>query len=749
MNCSTRFFLKEETAKEDGEVMPEVRAGGPFDCSRLARASGVKVFYATSPESMKSPEYAAAWDLVACTPDRIVGLDAEWYMGGPTAVLQLATSSQCIVFHLSQIRRFTNETKRSADGEVGKDCDGGKNSVPRETNAIAADSTSCCKKKRHQVLPPVLPETVVSLLEHPDILKVGVNVSGDAKRLRREGVALSVGPLLDLEHAAVLLRSAVAGRTGLGALAEDVLGLELGKEKAVTLSNWEDAMGLSDVQIAYAADDAIASHMIALKLMQEGSLGNAVQWADTVREAGRLAHRALQKDCKDDRRGEREEILDGGQKHLCSPLPAGAPLSDPRSWRSRRSVLPCLKQAAISSTLASPAASPGDVMGCTSLLQLLLTVEVLSPDRVRIFYCDQRKARWYVHHKKLAATVAVYTEEEVAKVIAEARGPSRASCPAAESSLTDPCGVDTVQPSRELPQGYVVYKTIQLLFHPRVKTKLCMNWQVGDCEFGSQCPFAHGPEELVAARQEDTLHRGDDEDDNGGCTEADHLQEGDSATDGNPGHPPPSYDETQRSFLSKQQRPTMCSLCGNTTAKHLSRHAVVPPSLRRHLPPPFDCGSVEDFRLLCGGCNHRVRIAYNQERNRLEDDAVAMGCPVVDLAVVNRVGRYAVLLLNEDQRKVLPPSRRNTLQQFICDHLDGCYTTIRSPLRVKGDASGAEATEGLWMTKEALEEISRIVPGEVLAQQVVKVLVGGNAEKATLFVRRWRDFFRSTFRPIT
>ena len=44
--------------------------------------------------------------------------------------------------------------------------------------------------------------------------------------------------------------------------------------------------------------------------------------------------------------------------------------------------------------------------------------------------------------------------------------------------------------------GYSCVETIENEARNKYKTEICRNWEIGNCEFGNSCSFAHGYEEL-------------------------------------------------------------------------------------------------------------------------------------------------------------------------------------------------------------------------------------------------------------
>lgn len=117
-----------------------------------------------------------------------------------------------------------------------------------------------------------LPETLKNILSNPKILKVGVATWEDASKLKKDfGIQFCGG--FDVRH--LILRHpkrlSLSARSGLSGLSEQLLGKALNKHYSVRCSDWE-AENLSDVQVKYAAQDAVASIAICLKLIAETTL---------------------------------------------------------------------------------------------------------------------------------------------------------------------------------------------------------------------------------------------------------------------------------------------------------------------------------------------------------------------------------------------------------------------------------------------------------------------------------------------
>lgn len=198
--------------------------------SVLDKAKLLGCFIANSEEWVRHGE--AAWrDMAAklrSTPEceRLLGLDTEWFNKNPLAVVQVATATHCFVLHLSYF-----------------------------------------SQRR-------LPDPVREVLEDPSVIKCGVGVTGDVRRLAAEQ-QLTISTLFDVETFSVQTGLAQPGGTGLKALAEGVAGVTIEKPYAITRSNWE--LPLNAAQVTYAAEDAIASFLVGQRVLREVVRGSAAE----------------------------------------------------------------------------------------------------------------------------------------------------------------------------------------------------------------------------------------------------------------------------------------------------------------------------------------------------------------------------------------------------------------------------------------------------------------------------------------
>eukprot|EP00238_Polyblepharides_amylifera_P005785 CAMPEP_0196590244 /NCGR_PEP_ID=MMETSP1081-20130531/66064_1 /TAXON_ID=36882 /ORGANISM="Pyramimonas amylifera, Strain CCMP720" /LENGTH=338 /DNA_ID=CAMNT_0041913295 /DNA_START=92 /DNA_END=1106 /DNA_ORIENTATION=- len=137
-----------------------------------------------------------------------------------------------------------------------------------------ASLTSCLVIQLTQTKSPVSP-ALIDTLSDPTIVKFGVQIDDDAIELYRHW-RIKTNARADISGVKV---GSAERRQGLKSLAEDILGIELVKKKKVTVSNWENCP-LSDIQVEYAARDAWISRAMleALREFDEDSFsGDAAQ----------------------------------------------------------------------------------------------------------------------------------------------------------------------------------------------------------------------------------------------------------------------------------------------------------------------------------------------------------------------------------------------------------------------------------------------------------------------------------------
>ena len=181
----------------------------------------------------------------------IVGLDCEWVGDNPIALIQVATSKRCVMFRstcFDTIPAF-QRTSSSGPAQTAENATTGDGAAEGEENSE--------KKEKQRATAWRLPSCLYELLMSKTIVKAGVGIHGDRKRIKRD-CQFTVEHTFELAPAAIMLQALSGNKHGLGEVTKQVLGVELGKDQTVTVSNWE-AETLSLVQRHYAADDAIAS----------------------------------------------------------------------------------------------------------------------------------------------------------------------------------------------------------------------------------------------------------------------------------------------------------------------------------------------------------------------------------------------------------------------------------------------------------------------------------------------------------
>ena len=127
-----------------------------------------------------------------------------------------------------------------------------------------------------------IPLQLIGLLSNPSIIKTGLNLTGDAKKLY-EDYQLSLRGTVELTHlikqkckfySSIDLNKHNIQR--LNVLSSLLLHIEMDKCKEITLSNWENPK-LTDKQIQYAADDAIISYFLFIQCIYHREYENVVQ----------------------------------------------------------------------------------------------------------------------------------------------------------------------------------------------------------------------------------------------------------------------------------------------------------------------------------------------------------------------------------------------------------------------------------------------------------------------------------------
>lgn len=109
-----------------------------------------------------------------------------------------------------------------------------------------------------------IPKSLRELLEDDDVIKVGIDPQGDAKKLALD-YGVGVASTFDLRFLAAL-----TGRKpeGLAKMSKSVLNVELDKHWRLVCSDWE-GKELTEKQLNYAANDALVAVEIFKKLSNE------------------------------------------------------------------------------------------------------------------------------------------------------------------------------------------------------------------------------------------------------------------------------------------------------------------------------------------------------------------------------------------------------------------------------------------------------------------------------------------------
>ncbi|RUS74534.1 hypothetical protein EGW08_017706 [Elysia chlorotica] len=149
---------------------------------------------------------------------RVLGLDCEWVQKRPVALLQLATpSGRCVLVRLFKLGSS-------------------------------------------------LPATLKSLLADKSILKVGVAVVEDGKKLF-QNFGLHLAGCVDLRHMLKRVRGVFhCSSMGLKGLANGVLDVDISKSQNIRCGNWEAEQYTND-QIEYAATDAAVAVDIFVQIV--------------------------------------------------------------------------------------------------------------------------------------------------------------------------------------------------------------------------------------------------------------------------------------------------------------------------------------------------------------------------------------------------------------------------------------------------------------------------------------------------
>eukprot|EP00796_Vickermania_ingenoplastis_P007228 gene7229-5080_t len=541
-----------------------------FPPSHLIRCLGLQgVFVSTTEEWIRTGlgRWEAMVQQLNCAPweERVIGVDIEWFKKNPVAVLQIASATHCFVFHVSYLT------------------------------------------------PRALPDPVRLLLERPDVVKCGVNVNGDAKKIQADaGVVMR--STMNVEQYAELLLSVGVGCHGLQGLTSRLLGLDMPHKKTtnVTRSNWE--LPLSDIQREYAADDAVASYALGRFLVDTAA---------------------------------RKSYFTPNGSQQPNPLTEWLRQTESTAAQTLKSVVRQHSKAYAKAQMENKAKAAGSTDALPpAKMPVNIPVTVLDREGVYLFKCNQSQAKFYTVDRGIANVLEFYP--------------------------------NTHKPSK-----------IQLLFDPRRKTRLCVYF-LFHVPCTDNCPFAHGIDDLMPESR----------------------------------------------LLLDDPRPS-CAIC--LSVQSLIRHAVVPPSLRRHLPPPLQNPREEDFIPICRQCQTAIVDKVRRNAEHIQEQATKVNPQL--LKNPNRVRRccsYARLLSNPQKLAVVPPDKVAELLEFVAAH-----SRQLGLLRRESDADEPpKPIDHVYppLTREQLEELAKVDATELQQMTVVNSLVGTDVEKGRAFVESWWQF---------
>ena len=223
----------------------------------------------------------------------------------------------------------------------------------------------------------VIPESLKSILMDSQIVKIGVGVFDDAKKLK-EDYGLLVRGSLDLRHYVMTYRPGLKAK-GLAGLASSFIGVKMDKDWRVRASNWE-AEVLSERQIAYAANDAfVATHILLQIAFENLDLYSRGKEAENIEELSNHAY----------------EI---------AKLYYGVPYRD----KGPANLIKCKETNSSSSTARGASASSNTGTKYGKILpkktKKVHNAKLIGPDDKPLCVCDTKKAMWYVN-KELGVIV--------------------------------------------------------------------------------------------------------------------------------------------------------------------------------------------------------------------------------------------------------------------------------------------------------------------------------------------------------
>nr|XP_022336092.1 exonuclease 3'-5' domain-containing protein 2-like [Crassostrea virginica] len=166
---------------------------------------------------------------------------------------------------------FCLKLKKQNVKVVGLDCEWiykGKSIRPVALLQLATPQGDCGLVRLSKM--PVIPESLYKIMQDRSILKVGVAVRDDGRKLQKD-YGISVQGCVDLRYVFSRTRGIYhVQQMSLRSLSKEVLNVVLSKDVAIRCSNWE-AETYNEEQIEYAAKDALVgvdifTHLVLAKM---------------------------------------------------------------------------------------------------------------------------------------------------------------------------------------------------------------------------------------------------------------------------------------------------------------------------------------------------------------------------------------------------------------------------------------------------------------------------------------------------
>ncbi|XP_046376546.1 exonuclease 3'-5' domain-containing protein 2-like [Haliotis rufescens] len=252
---------------------------------------------------------------------------------------------------------------------VGLDCEWVSDHTTGHRSQVAllqmATTSGLCLLVRLCHMGSMIPQTLKDVLADPSILKVGVAVKDDGKKLTKD-YGMVVQGCVDLRHLLTRVRHKYKCDASLQGLAEGVLGVTMDKRREIRCSDWE-AHTLSAEQVAYAAADGQVGVDVFTKLVLTKLTGG---------DPGDLVWSMEGVDLEDVRRLARamcQGIVDIGYRH------SGTPRRTQTS--AKQTEKPGIEKGRAYSARARP---------------LYHNCQLQAPDGQPLCTCDIRKAEWYI-----------------------------------------------------------------------------------------------------------------------------------------------------------------------------------------------------------------------------------------------------------------------------------------------------------------------------------------------------------------